>query len=59
MGLEHVTLIRGHEMAVSNAHTLCIRVMVLVNTEKPPHELSNVYLRGSTNLRARGFEDEA
>jgi chorismate mutase len=44
-------------MVVPDAQTQCIRVLVLVNTEKSPRELKNVYLRGAVNLRARGVED--
>ena len=57
MGWNDVALMCGHEMAVPDAQTQCIRVLVLVNTEKSPRELTNVYLRGAANLRARGMED--
>ena len=57
MGWNYVALMCGHEMAVPDAQTQCIRVMVLVNTEKSPQELSNVYLRGAANLRDRGMEE--
>ena len=32
---------------------MCIRVMLLVNTEKAQDEIENVYLRGAVNLRQR------
>ena len=56
MGWNDVALLCGHEMAVPDAQARCIRVLVLVNTEKSPQELSNVYLRGAVNLKARGME---
>ena len=56
MGWSDVALLCGHEMAVPDAQARCIRVLVLVNTEKSPQELSNVYLRGAVNLKARGME---
>ena len=56
MGWTDVALMCGHEMAVPDAQTQCIRVLVLVNTEKSPQELTNVYLRGAVNLKARGME---
>ena len=31
----------------------CIRVMILVNTDKQPEELERIYLRDAANLRAR------
>ena len=57
LGWNDVALMCGHEMAVPDAQTQCIRVLVLVNTEKSPRELTNVYLRGAANLRSRGIED--
>jgi len=43
-------------MTVPDAQTQCIRALVLVNTEKAAEELSNIYLRGAANLRARGMD---
>ena len=56
MGWENVALMCGHEMAVPDAQPMCIRVMVLVNTEMSPGEIRNVYLRGAASLRNRGME---
>ena len=56
MGWEHVALMCGHEMAVPDAQPMCIRVMVVVNTEMSPGEIRNVYLRGAASLRNRGME---
>ena len=56
MGWETVALMCGHEMAVPDAQPMCIRVMLLVNTDKSPGELINVYLRGAMTLRDRGME---
>jgi len=52
MGWEYVALIDGHEMRVPDALAQCIRVLILVNTEKSPQELNNVYLKGAKELRA-------
>ncbi len=57
LGWQHVALFNTHEMAVPDDVPGCIRVLLLVNTDKEPGELVNVYLRGATNLRARGTED--
>ena len=54
IGWEHVALMCGHEMAVPDAQTRCIRVLVLWNTDKSAQELSNVYLHQAVNLRDRG-----
>ncbi|GIW05859.1 MAG: chorismate mutase [Dehalococcoidia bacterium] len=52
LGWHNVPLICGHEMNVPGALPGCIRVLVLVNTEKAQHEIEHVYLRGAVNLRA-------
>ena len=54
MGWEHVPLMCGHEMTVPDGLRLCIRVMILINTEKTPQEMKHGYLRGAINLRSRG-----
>ena len=54
MGWEYVPLICGHEMRVPDGLPLCIRVMILVNTEKRPEEMAHVYLNGARDLRSRG-----
>ena len=58
LGWEYVALMCGHEMAVPNAVQMCVRIMLLVNTEMSAQELSNVYLRGAANLRPE-WNDEA
>lgn len=54
MGWDSVALLCGHEMAVPDATPGCIRVLILVNTEKRPQELVHLYLKGAKNLRSRG-----
>lgn len=56
MGWTHVALMCGHEMSVPDGLPRCIRVLVLVNTDKKPQELVNVYLKEAKNLRSRGME---
>ena len=53
MGWDFVALLCGHEMNVPGGQERCIRVMILVNTDKQPHELKRIYLREAANLRAR------
>lgn len=57
MGWDQVALMCGHEMQVPDGTPLCIRALILVNTEKPPEELRWVYLRGAVSLRDRGKAD--
>jgi chorismate mutase len=56
LGWTHVPLLCAHEMQVpaSNARSIphCIRVMLLVNTERQAAEMRFVYLRSARNLRA-------
>ena len=56
IGWSHVALMCGHEMAVPDGQSQCIRVLVLVNTDKAARKLSNIYLGGAANLRDRGME---
>ena len=56
LGWTQIALMCGHEMAVPDAQPMCIRVMVLLNTDKRPDQLDNVYLRQAANLRARGVD---
>ena len=57
LGWDHVALMCSHEMAVPSAQERCIRVLVLVNTNKAPQELRNIYIKGATNLRDRGSQE--
>ena len=58
LGWTQIALMCSHEMAVPDAQPMCIRVMVLINTDKRAAELDNVYLRQAVNLRARGVDGE-
>ena len=40
-----------HEMDVPKGLPMCIRAMVLINTDKSPQEINNVYQRGAVILR--------
>ena len=53
MGWEYVALMSGQEMSVPGGQPRCIRVLLLVNTDKSPKEIQNVYLKDAMNLRAR------
>lgn len=56
MGWSEVPMLCGHEMDVpqenSRALPRCIRVLVLVNTDRTSSEMRFVYLRGARDLRA-------
>ena len=57
MGWTYVALMGASEIDVPDAPPLCIRVLILINTDTPPQRLKNIYLRGAANLRKRGTED--
>ena len=58
MGWTNAALLCGHEMQVPDALPNCIRILMLVNTDKGPQDLAHVYLREAENLRNRGMEDQ-
>ena len=53
MGWTNVAIMCGHEMDVPGGQERCIRVLILVNTDKSPQDLEMVYLRDAANLRSR------
>ena len=59
MGWTEVAMMCGYEMNVPGGQERCIRVMVLVNTDKRPDELERIYLRDAANLRTRDGKAES
>ena len=57
MGWTHVALMDAVEIDVPGSQAMCIRTLILVNTEKRADELVNVYLRGAANLRQWRVEE--
>lgn len=51
IGWDRVALMCSHEMMVPNSLSKCVRVLILVNTEKTHRELVHVYLREAKRLR--------
>lgn len=45
------------EIPVPDAPDRCIRVLLLVNTDKARGDIHHVYLRGASNLRQRGVNE--
>ncbi len=56
MGWQYVALIDVQQMKVPDEVARCIRVLLLVNTDKTPKDLVWKYLRGASGLRQRGME---
>lgn len=51
LGMNMVPLICHQEMSVPGRLPRCIRVLMLVNTDRPQDEMRHVYLREATSLR--------
>ena len=56
LGWMNAALLCAHEMAVPNGLPRCIRVLILVNTNKSPADLKYVYLKEAQDLRTQGLE---
>jgi len=54
LGWNNTALMCATEIAVPNSLPSCIRVLILINTEKEPGELNNIYLKGTEILRLHG-----
>jgi len=52
MGFSQTALLCGHEMNVPGSLPMCLRILILVNTEKSPEEIVHVYTKGAVGLRA-------
>ena len=57
MGWTSAALMCAREMNVEDGAKRCIRVLLLVNTDKTPEDIEFVYLRGASSLRSRGMEE--
>lgn len=51
IGLGHVPMLCARELDTQAGTPRCIRVLVHLNTERPPAELQHVYLEGAAGLR--------
>jgi len=47
----NLALLCGHEMNVPNALPHCLRVLMLVNTEKEPEKIRHIYLGEARRLK--------
>jgi len=48
-----LALLCGHEMNVPNDLPRCLRILMLVNTEKEPEEIIHVYLGEAKKLKSK------
>jgi chorismate mutase len=52
IGWSEVALLCGHEMNVPGGLARCLRILMLVNTDKRPQEIVHVYIKGAQGLRS-------
>ncbi|MBU6145957.1 MAG: chorismate mutase [Paenibacillaceae bacterium] len=50
-GWEHVAVLCAQEIPVPGALPMCVRLMLLVNTDRSLQQIVHVYARGATVLR--------
>ena len=53
LGWNDVALLCGHEMQVPGGLPMCLRVLLIVNSEKRPSEVVNIYAKGAAHLRSQ------
>ena len=59
MGWTDLALLCATEIPVPGSQDRCIRVLMIVNSEKSQEDVQFVYLKDAANLRHRGMEEEA
>ena len=58
MGWTDLALLCATEIPVPGSQGRCIRVLMIVNSEKSQEDVQFVYLKDAANLRHRGMEEE-
>jgi chorismate mutase len=58
LGLSQVPMLCGHEMNVPGSLPMCLRILILFNTEKGAEEIVHVYIRGARELRSASDNQE-
>ena len=56
LGWNNTALMCATEIPVPDSLKSCVRVLILINTDKNPDELHNIYLKGTEVLRLHGVE---
>ncbi len=59
MGWMNAALLCAHEMCVPGSLPRCIRVLILVNTDRDPKDLEYVYLKEAVGLRTQGLDPQS
>ncbi len=56
LGWNTTALMGATEVDVPGSMDKCVRVLILLNTDKSPADLVNLYLNGTATLRLQGVE---
>ena len=51
MGFDKVPMMCYREMEVKNSLPMCLRILIVINTELEQNQIKHVYLKGAANLR--------
>jgi len=57
LGFSQTALLCGHEMNVPGSLPMCLRILILFNTEKSAEEIVHVYIRDAVSLRAQSNDE--
>ena len=57
LGFTQTALMCWHEMNVPGSLPMCLRILILFNTDKHAHEVVHVYLKGAQGLRTPKMEE--
>jgi len=52
LGWTEVALLCGHEMNVPGSKAKCLRILMLINTDKKLEDIVHVYINGTEDLRS-------
>ena len=58
LGLTQVPRLCGHEMNVPGSLPMCLRILILFNTEKGTEEIVHIYIKGARGLRSGSDNQE-
>jgi len=58
LGLSQVPMLCGHEMNVPGSLPMCLRILLLINTEKSAEEIVHTYTGGAKELRSESIYKE-
>ena len=58
LGLSQAPMLCGHEMNVPGSLPMCLRILILFNTEKGAEEIVHIYIKGARELRSGSDNQE-